>query len=278
MKRSKIAFTALLASIFGLASCDFSLDSLKFWEKKKEEETPQKQEEEGGKSEEEGGNTTPSTAEFSFSFSEVVAMFAEEGITVSIPNFEGSKDIEEEHEGSAYYFDNATREEMEAFADSLTKAGWALSQDEYEDYAGYYGQTRAWVSVQDWIDWGEYIRVTFGFDPEPVAEFPYTDLNAFLAEYELGFTIESSIVFPGSPYTIYTGTDSLLGVYHYYTFEVEGDYLDDMNSILEPIITAVGYSLNTEDSDETSYYYSNEAEHEVQIEAYNGKTSVTFFE
>jgi len=133
-----------------------------------------------------GGGEPP--APVTYSFSDVVEAYALAGIEgVEIPDYSGAAiEVEVDEERPTYYISSTTREEMEAYADSLEAAGWNLEQDEYEDYGGTFEDTRAQVYLGDYLAMEGYECVIVSFGLAPDSDFPSAEIAADLAN--LGVT------------------------------------------------------------------------------------------
>lgn len=142
----------------------------------------------------------------SISFAEMVEAYANAGVTVVIPDFEGAELNLDDSYFPTYYVEGATREEMDAFAAAMTTAGWDLEQDSYDDYAGFFGDTGAYVSIEDYIDWGWGVRVAFSLESTPASDFPADEIAADL---EAAGVTDSVPAFSGEAagFDYYSGTD-----------------------------------------------------------------------
>ena len=294
MKKFSFIPLFLCASTLALASCNLlgGSSSGKKSSKKKSSSTETSQvsgsSQAGGSSatssSQQGGSSATSSSSggsstvTSISFSSVVSWYASEGITVTIPDYQGST-LSAEIQETTYFIDGSNADEFEAFATSMKSAGWGLVADSYGDYSGAFGSTRAEAYVGNYIGVTNYdcIIVQFKLGVEPTATFPGAEVNEFLNTYSMGFTLSESVISQltdpsGDGYSTTTGVDTS-GTYHYISIEVNGDASTTWKNALDPVVTAVGYSWNDEYE-----CYVNSAEHEVQLGYESGVTRLVFFE
>lgn len=120
----------------------------------------------------------------SYSFSEVVAAYAANGMEVAIPDYLGA-DLNPTYvaSGDYYVIKNSTHEEMDAFGESLIAAGWDLTVDNYGDYSGYFGNTVAFLYMGDYIDYSQYGGIIIQFT-NPSSVFPAEEIAELFADYE----------------------------------------------------------------------------------------------
>ena len=159
-----------------------------------------------------------------------------------------------------------------AYQATLTTAGYTFNEEDQ-----YYHSANDQIIVEVYEGTSGSITIAFMANPH-TSEFPLNKVNAFLNEYDLGFTLTQGLPdASGDGYTLSIG--SYYG-YHYMVVTVNGNQLDSYVAALTPIVTGAGYELNEEYSDETFYDFVNEDEHEVQIEynADDDTTDVVFFE
>ena len=118
----------------------------------------------------------------SITFEPIISAAALQNITLVIPAYEGQNlTFEISETGLQYLISNSSHEDMDAWAASMTTAGWNLETDSYGDYSGTFGETSVGVSIQDWI--GSYydgILITFTGVTIP-AEYPAQKINDDLA-------------------------------------------------------------------------------------------------
>ena len=110
-----------------------------------------------------------------------------------------------------------------------------------------------------------------------LAEFPLTEVNAFLTQYGLGFTLAEAI--PDAAGAGYAMESDVAQGYHYLVVYVSGDQAAAITAFLDPIVTAAGYQEKT-DSDTGMPFYANDVNHQVSIHYYASKnvTEIVFFE
>ena len=159
-----------------------------------------------------------------------------------------------------------------AYQGTLTTAGYKFNEEDE-----YYYSANNQILVDVYKGTSGSITIAFMANPHS-SEFPLNKVNAFLTEYDLGFTLTQGL--PDASGEGYTLTTGVYYSYHYMVVTVNGNQLDSYVAALTPIVTAAGYELDEENSDETFYDFVNEDYHEVQIE-YNADkdtTDVVFFE
>ena len=137
-------------------------------EEEPKEETPSEvtPSEDPAPSEGEGGESTdPETPaeeeeeEKGYSFKSEVEYFASKGIAdVVIPNYPSETAVVTYDKDYGFYLAVEETEDlmvadMAAYVEVLTKAGWNLTKDKYDDYSGYFGSTAAYVSIQNDINY-----------------------------------------------------------------------------------------------------------------------------
>ena len=169
---------------------------------------------------------------------------------------------------------------MDACAAAMGEYGWTDTLDSWGDHNLAFGASGAKLYVGDYSDYGGYILfrpsytapVTFD-----LAEFPLAEVNAFLAQYNLGFTLSEPL--PDAAGVGYSMKSDVASGYHYFLVIVSGDQSAAITAILEPIILAAGYEEKT-DSDTGEPFYSNAANHQVSIRYYSDSntTEILFFE
>ncbi len=116
------------------------------------------------------------------------------------------------------------------------------------------------------------IGSTVHMEEETSTTFPLEQLNAFLEEYELGFSLTAGL--PGESFTYSTFEND---GYHCFQVKVAGDAVATMKEALNDILVGAGYSLSSNST--TSYVqYDNDAEHQIQIAISGDETIVNFWE
>lgn len=291
MKKFSFIPLLLCASTLALAGCNLlgGSSSGKKSSKKKSSSTETSQvsssSQAGGSSatssSQQGGSGSTSTSSTpqtqTISFASIVSAFASEGVTgVVIPDYVGGTSYTLEE--GVYYIKGSSNAEMQTFASSMKSAGWVLGTDEYGDYSGSFGNTRAQVYIGDYTAESQAaIIVQFQLGVEPTAAFPTAAVNEFLTTYSLGFTLSESVVAQltdpsGSGYATTTGVDTS-GTYHYICVQVSGDVASAWKAALDSTVTSAGYEWN-----DTYGCYVNDDEHEVQIGYASNVTKLVFFE
>ena len=289
MKKFSFIPLLLCASTLALAGCNLGGSSGKKSSKKKSSSTETSQvsgsSQSGGSSvtssSQQGGSGSTSTSSTpqsqTISFASVISAFASEGVTgVVIPDYVGGTSYSLEN--GAYYIKGSSNAEMQTFASAMQTSGWTLAVDDYGDYSGAFGDTRAQVYIGDFTAESQAaIIVEFALAPEPSSTFPLEDLNAFLTQYSLGFTVTADVAAQftdpsGNGYTVQTGTDSS-GTYHAFMISVTGDAVSAWKAAIDPVLTAASYEWDSEEE-----YYYNSADHQINIRLESGVTSITFWE
>ena len=103
-------------------------------------------------------------------------------------------------------------------------------------------------------------------------EFPLEALNAFLDEYDLGFTLTAGL--PGTTFTYSTFEN---GGYHCFQILVDGDSVATFKAAINDILIGAGYTLDADS--ETSFMYNNSALHQVSCGLTSGnQTYLNFWE
>ena len=164
---------------------------------------------------------------------------------------------------------------MDDFAAAMVELGWTDSLDSWGDHNLTFGASGANLYVGDYYS---YISIKpsyvapIEFD---LAEFPLAELNAFLAQYELGFTLTDPI--PDAAGAGYAMESDVAQGYHYFVIMVSGDQSAAIQAILEPIVTAAGYTLK---QGQSGPFWENAAEHQVSANYYasSNTTEILFFE
>ncbi len=175
-----------------------------------------------------------------------------------------------------------TSAEQGAFVAALVELGWTRKSEVNPDYPNdailTYGNTGIYVSVVDWLEDYECVTLTFYYDPTKESdEFPLTELNDFLAEYELGFSLTSALPTAEGEGYVYKSDES--SGYHYFKITLSGDQFNAVLEALVPILTANGYSVLEGSVEESDITYQNDAEHQVNVyTTSSGDTVVVFWE
>ena len=173
MKKSKLLL--VLASAFILSGCNL-------FNKGGNSEAPASSGSESSGSESSGSESSQAQGQ-SFSFADVVASFAAAGVEgVSIPNYDAASESATctyDTANGEFLLKGTTNAEMQAYASALTAAGWTLETDSYGDYSGVFGETRAQLWLEDWLDYSKQ-AIVLGFTLGPDTAFPSADVAAFL--------------------------------------------------------------------------------------------------
>ena len=173
----------------------------------------------------------------------------------------------------------STSAELGAFAEAMVELGWSDSVNSYGDHTLAFGASGAKLYLGDYTNSG-YIVVQPSYTAPvnfDLAEFPLTEVNAFLAQYGLGFTLAEPL--PDAAGLGYSMQSDVASGYHYLLVIVSGDQSAAITAILEPIVLAAGYTQKT-DSTTGKPYYSNAVDHQVSIRYYSDSntTEILFFE
>ena len=223
----------------------------------------------------------PAVPTSSLSFEDVVSAYAQEGIELSIPDFEGES-FTVEYDDGIYWITGATSEELETFENALAEAGWSVTLSDPENCLDASGSLlendRAYFTIGDFIESDGYFGVYFGLNPAPVAGFPSEEANAFLSEYGFGFSIDNdaasaieALLEEGEAFGIVLDEDE--DGYHFCRVQMDGLHGEEVSAIINPIIETAGYVY---DEDLGCYY--NDDFHIVNYQEYEGVTYILFFE
>ena len=171
----------------------------------------------------------------------------------------------------------SNKDEMDAFAAAMGDYGWSDTLDSWGDHNLAFGASGAKLYVGDYTSYILFkpsytAPVTFD-----LAEFPLAEVNAFLTQYGLGFTLAEAI--PDAAGAGYAMESDVASGYHYLLVIVSGDQAAAITAILDPIVTAAGYEEKT-DSSTGMPYYANDVDHQVSIRFYSDSntTEILFFE
>lgn len=217
---------------------------------------------------------------YEFPTERISADLASMGLTATLPEFTGDAlyyAYSEEYHQLAIYVEVGTEQDAVATyqADLLAAEFTEAGPDSYGDM--HYLAPTEDLDVCVWdgndADSPGVILVDLKKYVAPSTTFPFDEVNAFLATYNLGFSLDAeTLVFPE---IIYTFTEGVSGGYHYVKVELEGDFVEAIDAILGPIVLGADYILN-ESASYIDYY--NAAYHEIQIRLINGITTVFFWE
>ena len=164
---------------------------------------------------------------------------------------------------------------MDAFAAAMGDFGWTDTLDSYGDHNLSFGNSGAKLYVGDYYS---YILLRPSYSAPIVfdlAEFPLAEVNAFLTQYDLGFTLAEAL--PDAAGAGFAVESDVASGYHYYAVLFSGDQADALTAILEPIVLAAGYTLK---QGQNGPYYANAVDHQVSVGYYASEniTQVLFFE
>jgi hypothetical protein len=112
-----------------------------------------------------------------YRFSDAEADYKEAGVSVFIPVYEGEVEVSYDEDGF-YLITGSSAEAMDAYAEKLVAAGWAVSTDSWGDWSGLYKDTRAEIYLGDWSEYPEEdplggIKVVFDLNVFPVDFIEY---------------------------------------------------------------------------------------------------------
>ena len=195
----------------------------------------------------------------------------------------------DDYYGCDVYITGTTSEDCADYVDAMVDDyGWVLEDVDYtydeegEDptlvIATEYlislvtgGDYDVQMLVCDYLITNGYVDLYMGTTPhkeEHTGAFPLDDLNAYLEEYGLGFTLTSAL--PGETFTYST----FFNDYHCFQIKVDGDSVATFKTALNDILVGAGYSITSETAaqvvyDESVYY------HEVVI-GYSSDDNYTF--
>ena len=230
----------------------------------------------------------------SISFEAIEQYFAAADVEVEIPDYEGEGiSYITSETGLMYLIEDSSHEQMLAFGDAMEEAGWVLEEiNTYGDLGGYFGETKAYVSIEDWIEYYPYygILITFELKSEDSGELSalkimqdvgtaawgYTEDGDFKDPDENGI-VESNYTIGASSYSPVDLADSeecLSGVLS--AFVNDSDFPDYLEVLQGPTYTAnaiqssIGVSeiyLCDENMDFVLYMYDY---------YYNSKVSIVF--
>ena len=171
----------------------------------------------------------------------------------------------------------STSDELGAFAEAMVELGWLDTVNSYGDHTLAFGASGAKLYLGDYTNSG-YIAVQPSYTAPvqfDLAEFPLAELNAFLTQYDLGFTLAEAI--PDAAGAGYAMESDVASGYHYFVIYVSGDQSAAIQAILEPIVLAAGYTAK---SGSSGPYWANAVDHQVSANynANNNTTEILFFE
>ena len=208
----------------------------------------------------------------------VVDVFASKDVAVVCAEYAAaSEDAYFILDGNNAKIYGSNKAEMDAFAEAMVELGWTDTLDSWGDHTLAFGASGASLYVGDYTS---YILVKPNYTAPlefNLAEFPLTEVNAFLTQYGLGFTLAEAI--PDAAGAGYAMESDVAQGYHYLLVLVSGDQAAAITAILEPIVLAAGYEQKT-DSTTGMPFYANDVDHQVSIRYYasNNATEILFFE
>ena len=109
-----------------------------------------------------------------------------------------------------------------------------------------------------------------------VTEFPTADVNKFLTDNTMGFTIPegSEATLPGSSFDLTETTNQGFPILY---VEIGGEYLSEYVSLLEPLVTAQGYVGGVDPDDPTYYSWQTSSYNTVVVYVDSGSTVLVFW-
>lgn len=185
------------------------------------------------------------------SFEAIESYYASFGLDVEIPDYEGEGiSCVTSESGLMFLIYDSSHEQMDTFAASMNTAGWNLTADSLGDYSGYYGDTGAYVEIEDWI--GYYydgILISFKYESDELsalkimqdvgtAGWGYTEDGDFTEPDDNGI-VESNYTIGASSYSPVDLADSeecLSGVLS--AFVSDSDFPDYLEVLQGPTYTA----------------------------------------
>ena len=216
----------------------------------------------------------------------IQSYFSTQGITTSIPEcpWIDATSINKPYTNriTVYGYSSQTGDQaIEDYADLFEQDGWTRGTNPAYNaplLTKIFGASQASITLAP--NAGTIVillAVQAAPEPEPEGSptFPFTEVNAFLQEYDLGFTVDSNLQFPGDNFVSITGES---GGYHCYLVKIySGDNVNTIESILLPTLTAAGY---TQASQSSGIAYINEDYHEIDIryDSNNNFTLLYFWE
>ena len=179
--------------------------------------------------------------------------------------------------GCDVYVYGTDEDAVATYIERLQDNGWTITLEDEGDYVlNHAGDGTYDVQLQiiDYLSYG-YIDIFVAPvehvpEPEHADTFPLDELNAFLEEYDLGFTLEEALP-EGSEGVGFEYNTAIRGGYAFFQVITEGDVASEWNTALNPILTTAGYTYS-------NGYYSNAVDHQVVIGTEGGLTYVTFWE
>ena len=206
----------------------------------------------------------------------IVNIFASIDVAVVAADYEAaSEDAYFILDGNNAKIYGSSKDEMDAFAAAMGDFGWTDTLDSYGDHNLSFGNSGAKLYVGDYYS---YILLRPSYSAPIVfdlAEFPLAEVNAFLTQYDLGFTLAEAL--PDAAGAGFAVESDVASGYHYYAVLFSGDQADALTAILEPIVLAAGYTLK---QGQNGPYYANAVDHQVSVGYYASEniTQVLFFE
>ena len=176
-----------------------------------------------------------------------------------------------------YDYYGVTREEMDAYAESLEEYGYRYGEAQYaEDYLVKFKKTRAWFEIQDYINYGGAVRFMFYIGAEEFFEFPVDKVVEYLSD-----KVEvSKNIFPAYPTgdeTTFEYDDAYESYYGGVDVYVRGTTHEDCATYLERL-QAKGWVLDGQDDEEAWLYYVTGGEYNVLMTIYNVLDSYGYFD
>ena len=186
-----------------------------------------------------------------FTFENAVSFYAEQGVeNVSLAEYV-SKNLEATSEYVTDYVETtglleariygSNKEEMDSFAEKCEDLGWVLTQDEYEDYSGTFGNSLAEITIADWTKEEDYECIRIGFSVQS-AVWPKGQISKFFqlfeqTEYEVPALVAADGRFVASVYSQYGfSADGVM-------VSVTGATEAEINSYLTTTLPEAGWSV-----------------------------------
>ena len=164
---------------------------------------------------------------------------------------------------------DSSSEEMEAWAQALTLAGWNLTTDSYGDYSGLFGDTLAEIYIGNYIGMSlDCIVIQFTIGVEFSSEWPAEDISAIFEENE--YQEYAFPAFVGEAATFYAETYLYWGLIPSAAqVTVRGATEEEISAFLTTTLPEAGWAVtgSAEDGIATKVF-----------EEYNGVATVEFYD
>ena len=146
---------------------------------------------------------------------------------------------------------NSSQAQMEAYAESLESKGWTVGEGEYVgDFLAYYGQTGAYVELQNWIGYSyDCIRILLyeSLPPLPPEEgFPVQHVLQYLANEGLedGIAEDDFAPYPEQENTEYVFDDSNADYYGGCDVYITNTTSVDCANYVDALVDDYGWTLD----------------------------------